>query len=344
MDNNPDSQAINYNSFVVIDNGYADHKAVRWLQTDDGTLTIVESLYPSRAIMGASNISIDGQSTGVYRVNEQDYTVSPNVKNPISIRGKQYSYSDLNTVLVAHSLIAEGFGGQQIVLGTGLPFDQCFKNGQRDEILQQKVTTALKIRVEPRSGDVPAIIEHHYIFPEAVAAFADWAMDVDGNRVRQIESGIAIVDIGGNTTDVTSIDPDNNIDLEHSGTLQQGVLNVKGLLEKLLCSEYEVDSISPTALEKAIRTNECPIFGQIKNVSCHVAEAKRQTTKIIMNFVTERIGDAANVDCILLVGGGAECLKEALGGYPHVVIPDRPQFANARGMLKFMTYVKHESQ
>ncbi len=343
MDNHRETQPIDLNQFVVIDNGYADHKAVKWLRQDDGTLTIVETLYPSRAVMGASNISIDGQSTGVYRVNDQDFTVSPNVKNPMSIRGKQYGYSDLNTALVTHSLIAQGFGGQQIVLGTGLPFDQFFKNGQRDEPFHQKVINALKTTVEPRSDDIPATIAHHYLFPEAVAAYADWAMDVHGHSVQAIQSGIVVVDIGGNTTDITSIDPDNNINLEYSGTVKQGVLNVKALLDKLLCHQFDVDSLSPVALEQAIRTHECAIFGRLSDVSAQVIEAKRQTTQIIMTFVTELIGDAANVDCILLVGGGAECLKDALTTYPHVVIPSRPQFANARGMLKFMTYVKHAS-
>lgn len=40
---------------------------------------------------------------------------------------------------------------------------------------------------------------------------------------------------------------------------------------------------------------------------------------------------------MILVGGGAalmsNCLKEA---FPHLLVPTRPEFSNARGMLKYL--------
>ena len=43
------------------------------------------------------------------------------------------------------------------------------------------------------------------------------------------------------------------------------------------------------------------------------------------------------MQAVVLVGGGAalmsSCLKEA---FPHLLVPERPEFSNARGMLKYL--------
>jgi len=97
---------------VAVDNGYADQKVAYWATDENGKRVIAELLLPSRAQMGAINISIDGTSFGVYEIDGDSWTVGKDVTEPESIRGERYAYSELNAVLVTHSLIAAGFAGK----------------------------------------------------------------------------------------------------------------------------------------------------------------------------------------------------------------------------------------
>jgi len=321
---------------VAIDNGYADHKVAYWVNKD-GKRTIEEVLLPSRAQMGAINISLDGKSSGVYTIDGDNWTVSKDVTEPESIRGQKYAYSDLNTVLVNHSLISAGFSDRSVKIATGLPFDHYFKSGELNTLLLDKVKEALKTNVAPKSEHNTAIISGHVIFPESTAAFADYAMNEDGELIHQLEIGAAVVDVGGNTTDITYINPDNTMNRQKSGSRQLGVLNVRDRLRQLIQENFSIDQLRDSQLDTALRTGVCSIFGKNQDVSNQIETAKRESVKKLMNFVEEKVGDASDLDFVLFVGGGAEVLAEVIKEYPHAIVPERPQFANARGMLKYMS-------
>jgi len=338
------------NGFVACDNGYADQKIVHWSH-NNGVREMKEILLPSRAQMGAINISFDGKSTGVYEINNTNWTVGRDVNDPESIRGKEYAVSDLNTVLVNHSLIAAGFGGRSVELATGLPFDHFHKGTDFDEEFIEKVKKSLKAVVSAKGDSKAAKITNHQIFPESVAAFVDHActdkgiknwfqkgMEAEG--ATPLVSGCAIVDIGGNTTDITYINPNITTDRLRSGTKKLGVLDVRTKLKQLILTAYGIDQIRDSQLDNALRTGECNIFGKAEDVSEHIQTAKRESVQKLMNHVSETIGDAADLDFVLFVGGGAEVLGDVIKKYKHAIVPDRPQFANARGMLKRMTFMR----
>lgn len=326
---------------VAVDNGYADQKVAYWKTDEKGNQFIAELLLPSRAQMGAINISIDGKSSGVYDIDGDPWTVGKDVSEPESIRGEKYAYSELNTVLVTHSLIAAGFGGKNIRIATGLPFDHYYRAGEVNEELISRVKASLEKRVSPRGGFLPARLKSHELYPESTAAFVDYAVDEKtGEMKNEIEMGLAVVDIGGNTTDVTYINSDNIINVQRSGSKKIGVLNVRDRLRRLIQEKFKVDEVRDAQLDRALRTGSCKIFGIEKNVQEQIDSAKRETVKKLMNFVEEMVGDAADLDLVLFVGGGAEVLGELIKEYPHACVPDRPQFANARGMLKYMTFVR----
>jgi plasmid segregation protein ParM len=326
---------------VAVDNGYADQKIAYWAKDESGNNVIAELLLPSRAQMGAINISIDGKSSGVYEIDGDAWTVGNDVTEPESIRGQKYAYSELNTVLVNHSLIAAGFGGKKVRIATGLPFDHFYKNSEVNGELLNKVKDSLKTKVKPRGDHLTAIIAAHEIYPESTAAFVDFAVDMKtGEMITEIETGLAVVDIGGNTTDITYINPNNTINTDRSGSRQLGVLNVRDRLGRLIKEHFKVDELRDAQLDKALRTGKCRIFGEDKDVSEQIDSAKRESVKKLMNYVEEVLGDAADLDLVLFVGGGAEILEKVIKEYPHAKVPDRPQFANARGMLKYMTFVR----
>jgi plasmid segregation protein ParM len=327
-------------TIVAVDNGYADQKIAYWAKDQNGNKFIAEILLPSRAQMGAINISMDGKSSGVYEVNGDPWTVGKDVSEPESIRGQRYAYSELNTVLVNHSLIAAGFAGKKVKLGTGLPFDHFYKNGEPDTDFINRVKQSLKTPVKPKSNVEPARIEAHGVFPESTVTFVDYAIDdLTGEMKREFETGVAVVDIGGNTTDITCINSDFTVNQDRSGSRNLGVLNVRDRLLRLIKDDFKVDELRDSQLDSALRTGVCKIFGQECDVKKQIDSAKRESVKKLMNFVEEILGDAGDLDLVLFVGGGAEVLQDVIREYPHAIVPNRPQFANARGILKQITHV-----
>jgi plasmid segregation protein ParM len=326
---------------VAVDNGYADQKIAFWTLDSAGNKVIADLLLPSRAQMGAINISIDGKSSGVYEVDGDPWTVGRDVSEPESIRGEKYAFSELNTVLVTHSLISAGFADKNVRISTGLPFDHYYKNGEVNSDLIGKVKSSLKLPVFAKGGYKSAIIKEHVLYPESTAAFVDYAVDEKTGEMNiEIDTGLAVVDIGGNTTDITYINSENMINVERSGSRKLGVLNVRDRLRRLIQERFKIDEVRDAQLDRALRTEVCKIFGKNVCVKAEINSAKRETVKKLMNYVEEMVGDAADLDMVLFVGGGAEVLGDVIKEYPHAHVPDRPQFANARGMLKYMTFVQ----
>lgn len=325
---------------VAIDNGYADQKIAYWVEGENNSKRIEVHSYPSRAQMGAVNISIDGKSAGVYDVDGDAWTVGKDVTDPESIRSEKYAFSELNAVLVNHSLIASGFAGKSVRVATGLPFEHMYKDGQPDQDLVDRVKKSITVGVIPRGDLEPASISSHVVYPESTAAFVDYAVDEHtGEMSKSIETGVAVVDIGGNTTDITYINSNNTINVDRSGSKHVGVLNIRDRLKKLIQDRYKVQEVRDVQLDKALRTGKCSIFGKEEDVLEQINQAKRQTLKKLMNWVEEMVGDAGDLDYILFVGGGSAVLEDLIKEYPHAIVPKDPQFSNARGMLKYMTFV-----
>jgi len=324
---------------VAVDNGYADQKIAFFAETN-GKKSIKEVLIPSRAQMGAINTSVDGIVAGVYEVDGDSWTVGKDVSDPESITGPRYAHSELNAVLVNHSLIAAGYEGKDVQIATGLPFSHFFRDdGEPDSEFLNKVRESLKVSVNPRTDSLPANITKHNIYPESTAAHVDFFIDDQGNMIHENHLGVAVVDVGGNTTDVTYINSDNTINKERSGSRKLGVLNVRSRLRSLISNDFDVQNIRDAQLDHALRTGKCSIFGTEKDVKKQIEQAKRESAKKLFNYVEEKVGDAADLDHVIFVGGGADVLSDIIKQYPNSKVPDNPQFANARGMLKYMAYL-----
>lgn len=324
-------------TIVAVDNGYADQKIAYWALSDKGEKVIQTLSYPSRAQMGAVNMSMDGKSSGVYDVDGNAWTVGANVTNPESIRGQRYAYSELNTVLVNHSLIAAGFGGKKVKLITGVPYDHYFKEDSIDDEFLERIRASLQVPITVRSGEEVSKIEKHDIYPESTAAYVDFAINNEGETVFEAEVGVAVVDVGGNTTDITYINPNNTINRQRSGSQSIGVLDVREKLGQLIREKHRIDSLRDSQLERALRTSKCQIFGNAIDVGEEIELAKRNVVSRLINYVEGVLGDGADLDKIVFVGGGAAVLNDTLSEYPHVHVPENAAFSNARGMLKYAT-------
>lgn len=325
---------------IADDNGYAYHKLAFWENTPKSS-RIMELSFASRAALGAQAMTVDGELTGVYEIDGTRWTVGEHVYDPENTRSGDYGTSNMNAVLIAHALDLAGYGGKEVRLVTGLPYDRFYdQDGVRTEYIQ-KVKTSLESPVSALGGKPMANITEHRVYPESMAAWFDIAIDAEtGDTIAENESGVVVADIGGNTTDLTYITPGNkDINKARSGTREAGVLHVRDKLRHLLMKEFSIDEISEAKLDQALREGTFRIFNDTHDVCELNKEAVNEVSQRILNFMADKIGEGASLDYIVLVGGGAavmgDCIRER---YQHASVPENPQFSNARGMLKHWTF------
>jgi plasmid segregation protein ParM len=328
---------------VAVDNGYADQKIAYWTKGKNGKQTIAAICKPSRAKRGADDYYMDEVSGGIFELNGMKWTVASNINDPDTMRDSSYATSDLNTVLVNNSLITAGFGGSPVRLATGLPFAQYWLGAQRNTELFDTISASLRNdTLSTLCGRSLPSIKEHEIYAESLAALIDFCFDEEGNNVNDINTGCAVVDIGGETTDISVVGPDARIVRSQSGTKQIGVLDVKEKLGQLIKEEFSIDKVRAEGIDLALLSESYNFYGEKHDIKHLVDEAKRVTVNRINDFIREKIGDASDLDFVVLVGGGAALLSSFFSDSKMagiIRVPEQPQFSNARGMLKHMTFI-----
>lgn len=340
---------------VALDDGYAVNKCAFWRDGKIVTLSV-----PSAAVRGRVMSDADDRSAGAYQVGN-DGNGAP-IEFTIASRGlggdieptriPNYPQSDLNRALVHHTLVRAGFGGRAIVLGSGLPMRAYFEEGVQDA---KKVSLARQ--VVSLGGEAVASLAYQHVYAQALSAWVDHVIDENGEAIFDSEGGqtvdrrdlvIGIVDVGGRTTDFAVVwveDGTPRLHRARSGSVDLGMLDVTQALLPALQARFNVKDINAVQLETALRTGKLKVFGQSHDVSNEIATAAIDTARRLVTEVQGRLGSGANLDRLLFVGGGSVVLREALcQEYPHVFVAPEPELANARGMLKYMTFIDPEAQ
>lgn len=329
------------NNVVAIDNGYAKQKIAYWAKEGD-EFVIKTAAYPSRVEIGTSLMDVHGNSAfGAYTIDGLEYMVNPHSSDPLPNTGQSYSYSDQNSILITHSLMTQGFAGKEITLCTGLPYSDYFFGNELNTALFKKIQDKLATtKVESMTGQDSPVINEHHIKPESTSAFVDFAYDYETGDFKEPQLGMVVVDMGGYTTDVTFITPNVTIDKDKSDSKKIGVGTILKELETLIRRELNITGdISKLLIEKALTTGEIPFFNEQRDISELVKKAKRMTAKKLSAYIESIVGDGGMVDSIIFVGGGSHVLGEELKEErSNVVIPDESSYANARGMLLYMTF------
>ncbi|KZX57828.1 hypothetical protein A3709_19585 [Halioglobus sp. HI00S01] len=329
---------------VAIDNGHANQKICFWVEDGRGDQKIQSLLLPSRAQLGITRIGESGEHVNAYTVDGEDWTVNVDISQADMSAGKGYAYSNVNTVLVNHSLMTAGFGGQAVRLATGVPISHFYVGGALNKKLLDKIKRSLKrpVSVHARKGPGAAEIKRHEIYPESVGAVIDWMVNEDGEATQEIQLGVAVCDVGGYTTDVSVIGADNSIDANRSGSAENmGALEIRNALKNIVTAELGVENIRDIQLDQALRTGCCSIGGTMQDMREMVVEARTLTAQRVLNFIGQKVGDGSDLDCVLFVGGGSSILAPVLKKqYKNGSLVDNPEFANARGFLKQMTFLR----
>lgn len=325
--------------YVAVDDGFRRMKLV----TSTGT----KHSMPSVARSGFSLTLVGGSDAGAggYETEGRQFTVDAQI-NGEDTRFHDYAHSDFNRVLVHHMLQEAELGGKRIVLATGLPFQSFYVPNSSDpnQPLIDKKIANLKVAVSPMNGNSSPVIERHQVTAQGLAAYIDHITDEQGDFRDGVdfEAPIAVVDVGGGTVDCVTVYGGGKLDHERSGTGDVGIGQVYDRMDTALRSKFGVTSkIRLQTLDQVARDKHIRLRGTTHDVSDIVDAAVREVCPEIIRKIKSCISDAAEMDSVLLVGGGAALMGEYIKAeYPHAVVPKDPEFANARGMLKYLMLTK----
>jgi plasmid segregation protein ParM len=322
---------------VGLDDGYAYTKVA----LPDGRLIVI----PSRGRTGKAGVTWINQ--GQQRIFEYEtdnavYSVGAVDGAPTHFEG--YPWSGLNRAITQHALHQAGLAGRTVHAVSGLPVSAFYQKGgeHRLTIIARK-RGSLKQAVRPLSDALPIGIAFHEVIPEALAAWYDAVIaEKDGKALldeKQLSVPVAIVDIGGRTTDYVVV-KDQGILHASSGSLQCGMLDVKQRVADGIQQRFDLETLSEQLVSQAVETRIVRLQGKDHDVAALVEAAKREIVERIHAETRRQLGLGVELDRILFVGGGTMALSEHIANwFPHQAIAEHPAFANARGMLKYLRYV-----
>ncbi len=313
---------MNNVQFTVDDNGHSHHKMAYLIDGQIQTLKI-----PSAVGDGASPITTtEGVPQSTYRVNGRDFCCSDQRHSVIDVRNEGYQCSDENKALVAHALHKAGLQGNPIALGVTLPWREVYlKTGKMNVERMDSVARHFQ------QGEMTNLCNQQgydirtcKTYPEGLSAFFDWAIDEHGSieRATNVSGPVAVVDIGGSTTDITTVVRDEELGIDHarSNTKRIGVLDAKdqviaalsGAIYQSTGTNPEVDGGLPLwMVNTAFTTGLCTIGQHTIDLSSEVSAAKRATASQLLSFIKTTIGNPLLYQAVIFVGGGAIVFKEA---------------------------------
>jgi plasmid segregation protein ParM len=322
---------------VGIDDGYAYTK----LALPDGRLLAT----PSRAEIGRSKVSWLNQSERrIFEYETDGTTYSVGDVDAASTRFEGYACSGMNRAIVQHALQQAGLEGSDVEAVSGLPVSTFYRNSgaRRNRAINDKRQNLLQ-PVRPSGDSLAVNIDFHEVIPEALAAWYDYVI-VEKNGDAGLDQSrlsvpIAVVDIGGRTTD-TVVVRNQGILHQSSGSYRFGLLNVKQSLADALQARFDLEVVGDRLLTHAVRQKVVRLYGKNHDVTAEVAAAKHELVERLYAEIRRQLGRGIELDKVLFVGGGAVALADHIADwFPNQLIAEQPAFANARGMRKYLQYV-----
>ena len=322
---------------VGLDDGYAYTKVA----LSDGRLVAI----PSRAKLGRAHVTwLDGSEQKIFEYETDGQQLAVGDVNGEPTHFDAYPFSNLNRVIVQDALQRAGLAGQSMQVVSGLPVSNFYHGDgtRRDETIARK-QMSLKKAVHPLDGRAPVGVAFHEVIPEALAAWYDVVINDTAGEValdpRGLDAPIAIVDIGGRTTDYVVV-AEQAVQHDASGSLRCGLLDVKQAVGEGIRHCFDLEVIAERTVDEAMRHRQVRLFGVSHDIDALVDAAERQVVERIHVETQRQLGCGAELDRVLFVGGGAVALASHLRSwFPNQVIAEHAAFANARGMLKYLRYV-----
>ncbi len=313
------------NKVVGIDVGYGYTKVVT-----DANGMILPLLFPSVIGVYEDGIVVEGLKTterdGV-TVNGQRFLIGESARRHASrlLDGRHEGWIDSISyrALLTHALSCADCNALNLTIVTGLPVN--FYRTGKDKLINlvREIVGKYCVNLTVK------------VIPQPLGSFFNLLFDETG-KVK--DSGLAagkigVLDVGFYTTDLITV---SELDLveRQIDSFENGVSTALASIAKDIETAYGLrPDIHKT--EEAVSRGYIKAFGLQKDIGQAVEQRFGELAKDIEGKAKTIWKSAADIDRVLLTGGGAALLKGHLNLYRHAVVVDDAQFANARGYYKF---------
>ncbi|QQX80873.1 ParM/StbA family protein [Shewanella sp. KX20019] len=296
----------------------------------DSEKNIQNFCIPSIISQGRGIVNMGGDSGITYQCDGVDFAISKNSTSiAIDTRNENYPFSPENTVLLQHALLEAGITGD-VKIATGITYGQFFNiDGiNQAKIEQKKKSAATKVLNSTDAISVNVIAEK--VLPEGLAGAWGCSHDDHGVKTREYNFGFICVDIGGRTTDIVVGTPDFEVNTDLSETVKLGYLDIFKELNEQMKRHHSMGDFSPFHLNKFYNDRFFEIGGSKIDIGHLCDIAKKTISDRLIQIVSGKVDRSNQVDEVIFIGGGAEDLRNELGGFERSFIPEAPAFANAR--------------
>ncbi len=280
-----------------------------------------ERRYPASVIPYEESLGFDFPSSGeILEVDGKKYRL--NTGRAIDTRTRSYHRTPEWKVLLLYGL--KDNPSVNLVLGLPVSYARKEERQELEETLRGDFSFKVGVReVSVRISDVRVIAQ-------GMGVLLDYFIEGRVNEVKKSES-ILVFDIGFYTTDVF-VYRDGGIEEERSRSVEVGVSHLFEEVLKWLTVEKNYPAVSLKEIEKFFQRGYVKIKGEEISLPKEVF-IKKWSEKLLdlLRFYEKEL---YTYDTLILAGGGAYFLNKDFFGR-RVVIPDKPEFANARGYYKY---------
>jgi|CXWL01.1.fsa_nt_gi plasmid segregation protein ParM len=215
---------------------------------------------------------------------------------------------------------------------TGLPvMDYADREWMEEEFRKRHV---ININGEVVTVDVKRLC----IIPQPYGSYFDLAVRADGGDPRLVEGSVGVVDIGYLTTDLITVH-DRQYVAKLSLSVSEGMSTVYRRCAQILAGHFPVD-VTERNVESILRDGVQTMGATHPVDQALVAHVFRDFAETVRAKMVSLWGKE-HIKTLVLSGGGGAALEGHLREhFPHIVMPDDPQWSNVRGYKKFAQYLR----
>lgn len=278
-------------------------------------------------------VAFGGHRMFNYALNGENYSFDAISPDAIVTTNLGWQYSEVNVIAVHHALLNTGLQPQDIDIVVTLPLSEFYnRDNQPNHINIQRKKDSL-LRPVSLNGGAVFTVRDVQVMPESIPAGYNIVKDME-----PLDS-LLIVDLGGTTLDISHVMAKMKGISKIYGNSNLGVSLMTSAVKDALSaartkgSSYLADEIiihrnDPTFLKNRINdTARMPL----------VMEAIRESQNRLVNRVLEAVGSFQGYSHVMVIGGGAALIADAVKKQCGVrgerfYQSDSPQFDLVNGM------------
>ncbi len=227
---------------------------------------------------------------------------------------------------------AAKFTAMEIV--TGLPVTYIADRDHLAELLKDKWQFCRAGRQHRQMVRVEKVT----VIPQPFGTLLAQVLDDKGRIAnKSLATGrIGVVDIGGKTTGFLTVDKLREIP-QATGSVDVGAWEALTLARDVIAAQYPGLDLADHEVSACASTGAAvSYFGKSVNISKLIASALRPLADKVINEASSRWDSGARLDAILITGGGAHLIGNAIRAeYRHARIVPDPTCANVLGYWRY---------